>query len=144
MVNKSGPRTEPWKHQQNKVYSLLEQWEPNRTAWDLPVRYDWTHMRAEPEKPKLYGNLRRSKEWSMLIHCLSCQLQETWHLISYLVQLSRYHLTYRYLNNLKRLMTRPARVNSKLFNIMTTHDDHKTNTNIWLPYGVCSLVSGSR
>jgi len=33
----------------------------NRTVWDLPVRYDWTHVRAEPVMPKLCDNLRRSK-----------------------------------------------------------------------------------
>ena len=54
MANKSGPRVQ------------LEQWEPNLTVWDRPLRYDWTHMIAEPVKPKLWDNLQRSKEWSMV------------------------------------------------------------------------------
>jgi len=55
----SGPRTEPWETPTEQGVQL-EQWEPNRTVSDRPVRYDWTHMIAEPVKPKLWDNLRRS------------------------------------------------------------------------------------
>jgi len=41
MVNKSGPRTEPWGTPTRQDVGL-EEWEPNRTTWDLPVRYSCT------------------------------------------------------------------------------------------------------
>jgi len=52
MVNKSGPRTEPWGTPTRQGVGL-EEWELNRTTRDLPVRYDWTHVKTEPEMPKL-------------------------------------------------------------------------------------------
>jgi len=50
----SGPSTEPWGTPARQE-KRLDEWEPIRTTWDLPVRCDWTHVRAEPVRPKLWA-----------------------------------------------------------------------------------------